>query len=175
MSSSLYFIALVLPEPAQGAVERWKQKMELLYGCKAQYKSPAHITLMPPFGLGREQEKDLRELLEILSAEMHVMELELNGFGFFEEHVVYLKVEKNEALMQLNRRVGELMKERLGVHKPGFFDHPFRPHVTIAHRDLKMADFRKARKMLENEEFHCSFVVNKVDLLRHNGTRWDVM
>lgn len=175
MIKTLYFIAIVLPEAAENAVLQWKIKMELLYGCKAQFKSPAHITLMPPFSLNNANEVELIDAMKAINAKMSPVELHLNGFGFFGEHVVYIQVDKNEQLFQLNTKVGTVMKERLGISKPGFFDHPFRPHVTIAHRDLQVNDFHKARKWLENVNFHSNFVVNKVSLLRHNGKFWEMM
>ena len=53
---SLYFIAILAPKKIDKEVSEWKQYMKEQYGCKVAQRSPAHITLIPPFNMKEEIE-----------------------------------------------------------------------------------------------------------------------
>ncbi len=55
----MYFIALVAPEDINQQLLKWKIWMLEKYQCEAALRSPAHITLIPPFWMKPELEKDL--------------------------------------------------------------------------------------------------------------------
>ena len=52
----MYFIALVLPGELNEKVLHWKNFMHDRYDCKVGLKSPAHITLIPPFWMEESSE-----------------------------------------------------------------------------------------------------------------------
>ena len=56
---SMYFIALVLPRHLDEKIRVYKQTMLDQYGCRVGLKSPAHITVIPPFWMEEEKEEQL--------------------------------------------------------------------------------------------------------------------
>ena len=53
----MYYIAVAAPEEINKQALKWKQYMKDVYGCVVALKSPAHITLIPPFWCKEELEK----------------------------------------------------------------------------------------------------------------------
>ena len=53
-------------------------------------------------------------------------------------------------------------------------DRPFRPHVSVAFRDLKRSQFRKLWAEVRDKTFTEFFQVTGMALLRHDGRRWQV-
>ena len=51
----MYFNALVLPEQLDKKILTYKSWMADKYNCKVGLKSPAHITIVPPFLDGRRK------------------------------------------------------------------------------------------------------------------------
>ena len=53
-------------------------------------------------------------------------------------------------------------------------ERPFRPHMTIAFRDLKKPLFFEAKEEFEQKSLEEQFYVKDICLLKHNGSSWDV-
>ena len=53
----MYFVAIVLPSHLNEKLLAYKQLMLEKYNCKVALKSPAHITLVPPFWMEEEKEQ----------------------------------------------------------------------------------------------------------------------
>lgn len=53
---NMYFVAIVCPGQINEKVEQFKQWMKDRFGCVVAMKSPAHITLIPPFWLAHEMQ-----------------------------------------------------------------------------------------------------------------------
>ena len=56
---NMYFIALVAPEDINKQVLKWKHWMKERYRCEVALRSPAHITLVPPFWMKPDLENKL--------------------------------------------------------------------------------------------------------------------
>ena len=70
---SLYYIAIVVPEPLQSEITAFKTAIHQRFGAKSALKSPAHITLFPPFRWEISNEKTLKTAIDDFS------------FSFFEK------------------------------------------------------------------------------------------
>ena len=46
---SLFYISIVCPEAIEAKIKGFKEYMDKTYGCRAALKSPAHLTIVPPF------------------------------------------------------------------------------------------------------------------------------
>ncbi len=62
--TTLYFIGILTPPNIDDTVLEWKKYMQRHFNCKVALRSPAHITLIPPFNAGISQEKNLTTLLK---------------------------------------------------------------------------------------------------------------
>ena len=168
----MYFIALVAPPAINEKVLTWKQKMQQEYNCRVALKSPAHITLIPPFWMSKTIEQNLQAALNEFSKKKVAFTVSLCNFNFFEPRVIFLRVEENETLEILHY---ELLQHLIALNFPVKKDHfEFHPHVTIAARDLHKKDFYEAKEYFSKKEFTSSWMVNSISLLKHNKIKWEV-
>lgn len=171
----LYFIALVPEGELYEEMMSLKNGIAIKYGSKAALKSPPHITLYMPFKWKEEKEKKLFDVLEEFSRIHEPVIVELKDFGSFKPRVIYIHVEDNESLNVIQKELIRALKTNLKIIDKGFEERPFRPHMTIAFRDLKKPMFFKAwEEEFKDKKFSASFTAHSIVLLKHNGKSWDI-
>src|SRR6476659_2370859 len=104
MGSKMYFLAILTPCEVNKKVLEWKYYMREHFGCVVAMKSPAHITLIPPFWMNEELEKTLSEDVRSFSAEQVPFKIELQDFDAFRPKVIFLHVKASEKLAILRER-----------------------------------------------------------------------
>jgi 2'-5' RNA ligase len=131
-----------------------------------------HVTIKQPFEVADEQ--PFTRYFERLAAELEPFDLVLRGFGFFEgdETVVFVDVEQDPRLKQLQRRVLADLAEH-GV-EPAMFENdepvPYHFHATLA-TDLSTEDLDDARRRYaETPEFR--FPVERLGVFRKTAGAW---
>ncbi|WP_421763876.1 RNA 2',3'-cyclic phosphodiesterase [Ekhidna sp.] len=175
MSESLYFIAVVPPGDIQEEITQLKHEIAEKYGSSHALKSPPHITLHMPFKWKEKRFNELANVMNKLNEDLTPFQVELKGFDFFEPRVVFVDVAENEKLNQLQKEVVNACRKELKLDNANYKDRPFHPHVTIGFRDLKKQMFYAARKEFENRALNYEFTVHRVELLKHDGFRWNVV
>lgn len=171
---NLYFIAIIPPEPVYGAVVNWKNEFAEKFNSKAALRSPPHITLHMPFKWREDKEERIDLALEELSQKHTSFKLTLDGFGAFKPRSIFVHVVNNEKLNSLQQGLKQQMKTSLNIFNAAYKDRPFRPHMTLAFRDLKKQIFPEAWQQFEPKNYEAAFPVHEVVLLKHNGKSWDV-
>lgn len=164
-----YFIAILLPERLLGQVEALKQELLQQFNLKGAMRSPAHITLHRPFEWKEEKEEDLVELLKQFKFE-HKFEIVLQNFNCFEPRVIYVDVMMNENLNKLHKEMNCFVQEKLHVFGEANEEKDFRPHVTIAFRDLKKQMFNEVWNKFRERSFFESFSYGGFTLLKLDKT-----
>jgi 2'-5' RNA ligase len=172
-TAKMYFLAVVAPVQINEQVLKWKHYMREHYGCAVALKSPAHITLVPPFWMEISLEKDLMNDVDAFAAQQHSFEIRLKGFDAFKPKVIFVGIEKNEELKQVKLALEDYLLAA-GKYPVKKESRPFHPHLTLANRDLRKKDFAPAFAHFNTMEYEAAFPVTGVSLLRHNGTQWDV-
>lgn len=169
----LYFIAIVAPNDINQQVLVWKKYMEQHYGCKVALRSPAHITLVPPFTMSTEKEAALTGYLQQFSNSKSSFDIRLKNFDNFKPSVIFLHVEPDDLLLQLKLDLENylLALKDFPIKKE---DRPFHPHITIANRDLHKKDFPKAWAYFQTLSFEAGFMADNISLLRHNNKEWEI-
>ncbi len=170
----MYYLALVAPEEINSQVLIWKSRMKDLYGSVIALRSPAHITLIPPFWMEDELEENLIAEIDIFSKQENSFSLMLNGFSCFETSVIFIDLLPNEKLQKLKLDLESFLISRklLPIKKD---DRIFHPHITIATRDLYKKDFTEAWTYFENKKYTASWKAKGISVLRHNKKNWDVI
>ncbi|MEO8148401.1 MAG: 2'-5' RNA ligase family protein [Bacteroidia bacterium] len=171
-ASQLYFIALVCPEPLQGEITAIKNYFLEKYNCKVALKSPAHITLIPPFALNRHNEHELIEYLLEFKINISNISITINGFGHFDKRTIFLHPESNDAVNQLQFNLHNYLKQKLFHNKS---NSHFSPHITVANRDIKPNDFDEAWEIFKDKEFKATFKVEQFALLKLIDKKWKVI
>lgn len=175
MSERLYFIAAVPPADIQQRVTALKLEIAEKYGSRHALKSPPHITLHMPFRWKDTRWEELNACMRAINEGLTAFEVQLRHFGFFAPRVVFVDVVKNPELGALQKRVVSAVRSHLKLTNANYRDLPFHPHMTIAFRDLKKADFFQAQEEFAQRPFEAAFQVSEAALLRHNGERWEVV
>jgi 2'-5' RNA ligase len=168
-----YFIAIVAPEEINQQVLEWKQYMLQHFNCKVALRSPAHITLIPPFIMADTMQHELEEVLLEFANEQSSFPIQLKNFAAFKPRVLYVHVQPNSLLndLQASLEAFLLQHKHFPIKKE---DRAFHPHVTIANRDLQKEDFPLAWQYFQQMSYEVSFPAYAISLLRHNGQIWEV-
>lgn len=170
-----YFIAIVLPEPFATNAQKLKEYFRDTYGSKAALRSPPHVTLHMPFQWRADREAILIEKLQNFCALCKPVQISLKHFGCFLPRVIFIDVDKTPALADLHNQLIQFCRQELHLFNAIHKGNPFRPHVTLAFRDLKKAAFTLAWKEFKERELEGSFIADRVALLRHNENVWEVL
>jgi 2'-5' RNA ligase len=171
---SLFYVAVVCPDNIEAQVADFKKYMEDKYGCRAASKSPAHITIVPPFRAEDEIEKNLLDFVNTYNMGVVPFDIQLKGYNQFADRVLFIDVTPNE---QLNSLEQECMTEFTAQFPSIIFGvkPPFNPHVTIATRDIPEGRIGEARNYFEtNHPFDTSFEARELKLFKLDRGWWKV-
>ena len=169
----MYFIAIVLPDELNKKVLKWKNFMHEKFGCNVGLKSPAHITLVPPFWMREETEQTLTADIDALGSYVQPFIIVTKNFSAFKPTTIYVDVVVDEKLTSLKSAVDNFFSK--ADYKIKIEGRPFHPHITIATRDLRKKDFHEAWTLFETKKFQSGWEANALSLLRHNSKNWDVI
>lgn len=170
----MYFIALVLPEDLNQKILKYKNMMLEKYNCKVGLKSPAHITLIPPFWMDEEKEQQLLSDVDRISLTIESFLIETNNFSAFKPRTIFVAVKDNRQLDTVKKLADDFFKNN------SYYDiktdtRPFHPHITIATRDLLKKSFFEIWPWFEEKKFVEAWNAEGISVLRHNKKNWDVI
>ena len=171
---SMYYVAIVCHPKVNEKVLQFKYWMKEQFGCVVALKSPAHITLIPPFWLEEKKEAELQQALQSLSININEPEIYLEGFSHFSNRVLFIHVKENLALEEIKRQTEVYFIQQF-IDSIKTDDRPFHPHVTIANRDLNPSDFIKAWEYFSKKEFKETFRTRSISLLKLGPDKWNVI
>jgi 2'-5' RNA ligase len=170
----MYFIAIVLPEEINQSVLKLKHLMLEKFGCKVGLKSPAHITIIPPYWMTEDLEQPLLQDMDFLSKTIPAFSLTLSRFSAFKPRTIFIDVPVPESLAFVKKTTERFFKTHTH-YKAKIDNRPFHPHITIATRDLHKKAFAEAWPLFENKPFAATFEATGLSVLRHNKKDWDVI
>lgn len=168
-----YFIAIVPPEPLLSEIQKIKLDIFETYQTKGALRSPGHITLHMPFSFEEEKEQKLISCLEDFKFQKSFT-IGLNKFACFEPRVVYIHVNEQPLLTDLQKKLVQHVKQNLQLFNQSDDKRGFHPHVTVAFRDLKKQNFYAVWEEYKNKNFEVDFECNSFCLLKHINQRWEI-
>lgn len=167
-----YYLAILAPESVNRTVLEWKRHLFDRYGSKVAMKSPAHITLVPPFKMEGRLEETLQENLRYFCHAIPSFGISLENFGAFPPRVIYIRVLKNLVLESVKISLEDYLgRQNQFPVRPD--TRPFKPHITLANRDLKQSDFTEAWEWFKAKSYRESFTAGSISMLKHNGRFWE--
>jgi 2'-5' RNA ligase len=169
-----FFIALLPPPSVQQVANQIKDQFEQIYHSKAAKKSPPHITLQPPFEWEWQHSEQLTITLATFCQNHPTIPLILDGFGAFKPRVIYINVLSNPVILTVQKDLSDYLETELKIVDPRAKNRPFRPHLTVAFRDLKKSAFKEAWPIYQEQSLNFEFTVSQLTLLLHNGKQWEV-
>jgi 2'-5' RNA ligase len=168
-----YFLAIVPPSPIYEEALELKNYFKDKFNSKASLNSPPHITLHMPFRWKEDKETDLIHTLTKFESGLTPFELSLQNFNSFAPRVIFIDVVPNAELVSLQKKLLKYCKQELNLFNADYKDQVFHPHLTLAFRDLKKSMFAEAWEEFRSKSFSAAFVVDKFNLLKHNGRVWE--
>jgi 2'-5' RNA ligase len=170
----MYFAAVLCPAEVDRKVLEYKNWMKDQFGCIVALKSPAHITLIPPFWLEKAKEALLLETLLSFTSDIDELTIHLVDFSHFGKKVLFVNVKENPAIEELKNQTEDHFIRSFGgvINKD---DRPFHPHITIANRDMKPSDFIKAWDRFAKERFSETFRTGTISLLKLSPGKWNII
>jgi len=150
-----------------------KERLLETHGLKAALRSPAHITLVPPFTCTDAQADEVCDTLWKAMRNESSARFSIDGTDHFDNRVIHLKVTEFEGIKKIHGIVNETLKTHyawtLRKEEP-----PFTPHITLANRDLKPEQFIAVWAELRGITYKRRCSVPALHMLRHDGKRWRV-
>jgi len=173
MSKALFFIGIIPHTEILDEVQEFKHYCKTRFDSSKALNSPAHITLIPPF---KFEFKDVNNLVKHLNEDLNKYKefyLSTDGFDHFGDRVLFVKLEKNRELDELQFK----LKNRFNAH-PDIVPNKnqnFHPHMTIAFRDLTKENFYEAWDHFHKIHYKRVFYVKGYFLLKHDGQKWKIL
>ncbi len=168
---ALYYIAAICPDTVNSQVQVFKKYMQDKYGSRAAQKSPAHLTIVPPFKAEEDIEKPLLDFVATYNFGMVPFDIRLNGFNHFGNKVVFVDVMPNESLNAMEKDINM----QFGVEFPAiiFRTKPdFHPHVTIATRDIPEERFDEVWAYFQQQQIDALYTCKELSVMKLDRGVW---
>lgn len=161
------------PEPVRSEIREFKEYALKNFNSGHALRSPAHITLIPPFHLEDIKVNALSEMVNELVKPVPPFEVNLRDFGCFPPRVINVAVRGNNYLNQLQSTLEEEIVPAFELRIRS--KQQFRPHMTIAFRYPDDTIFPLAWAHFKNQPYERSFKAIDVSLLKHSSGRWEIL
>lgn len=170
-----YFVAITPTGEIQEEATCLKLQLKEKFNLKYALKSPAHITLKMPFLWKEDKEQILISHFSDFFNAQTPFNIKLGGIGNFGKRVAFVKVEKQEKLMELQKKLVNLCRTQCNL-KVELSDYAFKPHMTLAFKDVKERFFEDYMSFLRSMSFIHHMEVYEVALLRKEAEerKWQV-
>lgn len=168
-----YFIAVVPPEPLLSEIQKVKSDIFEKYQTKGALRSPGHITLHMPFSFEEEKENRLINCLSEFKFQSS-FQISLTNFACFAPRVVYIHVDEQPVLTELQKQLVRHVKQNLQLFNQSDDKRGFHPHVTVAFRDLKKQNFHAVWDEYKDKYFKADFRCDSFCILKHIDHRWEI-
>lgn len=166
----LFFAALVPPPMVKQEVKEIKLEIKDKFGAAHALKLPAHVTLIPPLRLEKEQEEPFLKALENVVEKQFPFPVKLKDFGHFGQRVIFLKVVDHKPVKELHQRLLQAINGFLPLVK----NQNLHPHVTLATRDLSRENFYSAWQEMKDRKYEAQFVAAALTLFKNDGKSWNL-
>jgi 2'-5' RNA ligase len=174
MRAPLRLIAILPPETLSAYVRAEQQRIAETWGPRHALRTPPHITVIPPIEIGDDRIGTLEEIAAQLAPAHATFTLRLRGFGAFAPNVLYIRPVRNIELDELHRDWRRRLEETLPGVLARYPDKPYRPHLTLAHRDVAEAQFHAMWAHYGEKRLDISFKVKSFAILDHSRSGWSV-
>lgn len=172
-SKDLFFIGILTSAEVTEKIRSLQHVLAHEFGSSRQLKIPVHITLIPPFRENGEGVTQIKKVLSSFSIERKAFAVKTKGFNTFDDRVFFVDIQLDTELLQLFKDLNRKLLEEIGFVS-GYKRSVFKPHVTLANRDLSAENCQKARQYFKDFSFEEQFRCSSVVLFRHVDGYWKI-
>jgi len=174
---NLYFIALIPKRELREKITTIKQDFATRFNSSKALKVYPHITLKAPFKLPADAHDKLLNWFNNLQIQQNKFSIGLKNFGAFpnkKSPVVYIHPIATPSILRLQNKIMIGFIENISdmVDKS---DLGYKPHCTVAYKDLSPEMFAKAWEEYKHKSFDATFEVDAFFLLQHDSKKWNVI
>lgn len=174
--TNLYLLAILPPEDLSRQIHEIRVQCAEKFGVQKALKPPVHITLYRPFKAVEAFENKLIRLIHSAASGLKPFHQDLENFEAFDMHAVVIRASKNSGITALHRSIASVFrKNEIDKLPAGKNSLPFRPHLTIAYRDILPEVFPMIWEEYKDLKFKRSFKADHFSLLKHDGTQWNLL
>lgn len=174
---NLFFVALIPVREIREQVTLIEKDFANRFNSFKALKVPAHITLKAPFTCNDNAKHELLSWFTDLKLRQKQFSIQLKNFAAFHN--------KNSPVIYINPIVTQDLTRLQDEFITGFsslfpaylhqVDVSFKPHMTVAYRDLTPDMFKKAWNEYQHKSFEALFEVNAIHLMKHNSKKWELV
>lgn len=173
-SGQPHFIGVPVPDDLAEFLGHCRSWMGRKYGCKSGFRTPFHVTLVPPFSLtDGESIRALALSLEAYASRADSFMSRASGFGSFGERTVFARVIPDQRWVALRDGLYTALTRAI----PGVLTkdaRPFTPHLTVANRDIPPGAVAHALQYFGDLGLDADFPVDVLALFECRGGVWEV-
>lgn len=164
------FWGLIPGEPVQSEIMAFKRKASLEFSSFRALRSPAHLTLVPPVRIAPDAVDRLDLLIREINKSHDPFMIICNGFSTFPKRVVFVDINQNQSLQSYENDI----RRALISHAPCVArnEHGFRPHITVAFRDLSPSAFEEAKHYFVQRPYQREWTADGLWRLDHGPEGW---
>lgn len=173
-NKSLYFIAIIPPKEVCDEITEFKNDFANRFESKAALRVMPHITLKAPFQLFPSEYENLLQWFQKMTIRSRPFDIQLKNFESFNNRnpVIYVHPVITAELQSLQMDVIKNFRLAYPQIEVAENELQFKPHITVAYRDLARAKFMEAWKEYKLKQYEALFHVNNFHLMQHSG-RWN--
>ena len=175
---NLYFIAILPNDKICEEIEIYKSDFADNFESRKALAVITHITLKAPFKLLAAKHAELLHWFSSLYVNIGAFQIELRNFGAFHNKyspVIYVHPIMNLPLYTLQKELIRSFKIKYPEIGVLDIELKFKPHITVAYRDLSPEKFKEAWAVYQAKKYEAVFDVNSFCLMQHNGKKWNVI
>ncbi len=163
-SKHLIGIVGILQGQSAALVKKIWKDFEKKYGTvKVQSFPHPHITFQ---GGLTSNLNELKSAFEKFGNEVSPFQLKAEGIGYFENNIIYIKINRKKEILNLNKNINHFLKSHCDELVEQYSPLNWVPHITLAMEDIKKKDFKNALKDLENFNLTFSETVGHLTLVK---------
>lgn len=174
MATSLYFIAIEIPDPVKRDIQLLKEDLSLRHQSHHSLKTPIHLTLLKPTRWDETREGDIINALSSAGNNLSGGFIRLNNLSSFPPRTVFVDVKPEGFILDIYQAVGLALANNNFIQDTSSIS-AFHPHITLMTRDLSASNYSNAIKELEGKSFRREVYINSFQLFKHNGKKWEVI
>jgi 2'-5' RNA ligase len=169
----LFFVGLIPQGQPKAIINNAKHLNADRFQSRQALKAPPHITIIPPFRLEEEKVRTMvGEVFRHFSSTDGLV-VKFGGVSSFEQRTIYLDVLPDPALNAFDLKAKELVANQPELFPNVRFHDAFRPHITLANRDILPESFTQMKHFLETLPYPTESNNLKLEVLHLERGRWE--
>lgn len=147
--NQIWIVSILEDKPYKDVKNLWKLFEREYNFIGVQIFSHPHITFQ---GGKSDNLRQLKRSCQEMALKIKPFRIEVSGIAHFDKKVIYLKVERTDSLIKLNKLVNRFLKNHCDDRLEYFTPKNWSPHITLATDDLTKRNFEKAWDELKDSK-----------------------